>query len=90
MKYRPRKFDKYRLKIVYYNCYIIIVMKSSITLPLLYLYILGNTNMWCSALYVEEDPVRIAIDQNETFKSPLILAIEFKKPRERREAKTSF
>ena len=46
--------------------------------------------MWCSALYVEEDPVRIAIDQNETFKSPLILAIEFKKPKERREAKTSF
>ena len=65
-------------------------MKSSITLPSLYLYILANTNMWCSALYVEEDPVRIAIDQNETFKSPLILAIEFKKPKERREAKTSF
>ena len=21
MKYRPREFDKYRLKIVYYNCY---------------------------------------------------------------------
>lgn len=21
MKYRPRKFDRYRLKIVYYNCY---------------------------------------------------------------------
>ena len=65
-------------------------MKSSITLPSLYLYILANTNMWCSALYVEEDPVRIAIDQNETFKSPLILAIEIKKPKERREAKTSF
>lgn len=90
MKYRPRNFDKYRLKIVYYNCYIIIVMKSSITLPSLYLYILASTNMWCSALYVEEDPVRIAIDQNETFKSLLILAIEFKKPKERREAKTSF